>query len=218
MRSVQILGTLTLTAICVCCVIILACDGSGGAALLRSGVFPNIPFVPGLEGGGIQGGGGAVGGGGDNTNDGGGDNTNDGGMLATEGTMTVTFVNNATVNAQVALWASEDIGASTDLVQTDANLAPIGPEGAQSFVPILRPNDRIAATLNCVDARSISVAVAENLVLITPQSCVSPPLRQGEDFDCNATDVVDFIVLIRDGPGNVLEIIAGSRIYQGCSN
>jgi hypothetical protein len=215
MRGGQIGGAIII--LCACIMVVLACDGSGGANLLRAGLFPNVPFNPGLEGGGNQGGGGAIG---DDDDSGGGQ---DGGededdMLAMEGTMTVTFINNSTENAQVALWASEDLGASTELVQVDGNLVTLGPEGAESFVPVLDPGDQILTTLNCVDARSISAAVAENLVLITPQSCISPPLRQGTDFDCDETTVINFIVLIRDGPGGVLEIVAGSQIYQGCSS
>lgn len=217
MRSLQILGALAVTALCLCVVILLGCDGSGGANLLRSGVYPNFNFNPGLEGGGNQGGGGAIGGGGD-TDDGGGDEDDDDGMLAMDGTMTVTFMNDSTEDAQVALWASDDISASTDLVQTDSNLATLGPEGGESFVPLLNPGDQIIATLDCIEARSISAAVAENLVLITPQSCISPPLRQGDDFDCEEDAEINFIILIRDGPGGVLEIIAGSQIYQGCAN
>lgn len=215
MRGLQIGGAILI--LCAGIMAVLACDGSGGANLLRSGVFPNVPFNPGLEGGGgNQGGGGAIGG--DDGDDGGEDEgDDDDGMLPMEGTMTVTFINDSTEDAQVALWASDDIGASTELVQVDANLATLGPEGAESFVPVLDPGDQIVATLNCVDARSISAAVAENLVLITPQSCIAPPLRQGEDFDCDEETEINFIVLIRDGPGGVLEIVAGSQIFQGCS-
>lgn len=196
--------------------IVPGCDGTGGAALLRAGVFPNIPLPSELEGGGATGGGGgAVEGEPDEEQDeeGGGTPEEE---LPLAGTMIVTFRNEASIDAEIALWASDDLFASTALVQQNANLQPLGPEEAPNFLPLLRPGEGIQATLECIDARSISAAAAERLVLFNPTTCISPPIRQGLDFECSEDEELELLILIRDGRVDLLQIIVESKIYPSC--
>src|SRR3989304_10175694 len=133
--------------------------------------------------------------------------------------MLIPFANNASGDAQVALWSSAGLFAATGAVQQNNNLRPIGlggaPETGIDFLPVLRPGDRRQAQLDCVDARSISAAVAEQLVLFAQDACVAPPLRQGLAFECGTTQI-ELLFIIRDGRAGRLELLAASRIFASC--